>query len=47
MDKLSHCDTRPSIAILLGTRNGARFLEEQLKSIAAQTVGRITLYCVG
>lgn len=29
---------------ILGTRNGARFLEEQLKSIAAQTVGRITLY---
>ncbi|MBU4529250.1 MAG: glycosyltransferase family 2 protein [Hoeflea sp.] len=44
MDKQSHRDTHPSIAILLGTRNGARFLKEQLTSIAAQTVGRITLY---
>ncbi|MBC7282048.1 glycosyltransferase family 2 protein [Hoeflea sp.] len=44
MDIQSHRDTHPSIAILLGTHNGARFLKEQLASIAAQTVGRITLY---
>tara|TARA_R110002020_G_scaffold40118_2_gene118701 strand:- start:49328 stop:50293 length:966 start_codon:yes stop_codon:yes gene_type:complete len=37
-------DAHPSIAIMLGTYNGARFLPEQLASIARQTVGRISLY---
>ncbi|MEP3256008.1 MAG: glycosyltransferase, partial [Roseibium sp.] len=44
MNKLPHCTSHPSIGILLGTHNGARFLKEQLASIAGQTVGQITLY---
>jgi glycosyltransferase involved in cell wall biosynthesis len=44
MATLRQTDRTPSIAVLMGTFNGARFLREQLQSIVDQTVGKITLY---
>jgi len=35
---------QPRIAVLLGTFNGARFLEEQLESLAAQDAARVDIY---
>src|SRR5665213_3252287 len=34
----------PRIAVLLGTFNGARFLDEQLESLAAQDVANVDIY---
>jgi len=35
---------KPRIAVLLGTFNGARFLDEQLQSLAAQDVAHLDIY---
>ena len=41
---VAHDDTRPDVAVLLCTYNGAEFIEEQLESIDRQQGARVRIY---
>ena len=44
LDAVRTPDSRPHVAILLATKNGARYLAEQLRSYADQTVDQWSLH---